>query len=128
MTGFWRHEIRVEDHREPEPGRSYPVCIAGNHSCPPEECGGPEGYADRRREAVGFDAMDDIATLAGLIEAIVVEKQTALLEDSDARWELEEVVDRIKARESFLADAFSRRTVNRRFQQDEHHVLMHQQL
>jgi hypothetical protein len=66
MIAFWRHEVRVEDWLEPEPGRSYPVCIAGDHACPPEECGGPEGYADRR-EAVGFDAMNDVATLADLI-------------------------------------------------------------
>lgn len=128
MTDFWRHEVRVEDRLEPEPGRSYPVCIAGDNACPPEDCGGPEGYANRRHEAVGFEAMDDVATLSGLIEAIMVEKNTGLLDDPDTRWELEEVVDRIRARRPFLADTFSRRAVNRRFRQDEHHVLMHQQL
>jgi len=128
MTGSWRHEVRIEDRLEPEPGRSYPLCIAGDHACPPEDCGGPEGYTDRRRDAVGFDAMDDVATLAGLIKAIAGEKRTIFLDDPDARWEMEDVVDRIKAREPFLADTFSRRVVNQRVRQDEHHVLMHQQL
>lgn len=128
MTAFWRHEVRIEDCLEPEPARFYPVCIAGDNACPPEDCGGPEGYADRRQNAVGFDAMDDVATLAGLIEAIVVEQNIGLLDDPVTRWELEEVVDRIQTRELFLPNAFSRSAVNRRFQQDEHHMLMHQQL
>ncbi|NYZ14345.1 plasmid pRiA4b ORF-3 family protein [Azospirillum sp. RWY-5-1] len=115
MAAFWRHEVRIEDRLDPEPGRSYPVCIAGDNTCPPEDCGGPEGYADRRHNAVGFDAMDDVATLAGLIEAIVVEKNIGLLDDPDTRWNLEEVADRIRASEPFLPNAFSRRAVNRRF-------------
>ncbi len=126
MTALWRHEVRVEDRREPEPGRFYPVCIAGGHACPPEDCGGPEGYADRRREAIGFDALDDIATIARLVEAVVLDTQTGLRDDPDTRWELEEALDRAKARQPFLADDFSRRAVNQRFRQDEHHVLMHQ--
>lgn len=126
MTALWRYEVRVEGLLEPEPGRLYPVCIAGDRACPPEDCGGPECYADRRREAVGFDALDDIATIARLVEAVVLDTQTGLLDDPDTRWGLEEALDRAKAREPFLADDFSRCTVNQRFRQDEHHVLMHQ--
>lgn len=42
----WNHEILLEDRLEPEPGKSYPVCIKGRRACPPEDCGGPWGYAD----------------------------------------------------------------------------------
>jgi hypothetical protein len=128
MTDFWRHEIRVEDRLELDLGRSYPVCIDGAHACPPEECGGPEGYAARRDEAVGFDALDDLATLAELVEAVATGKEAARPGDPDSRWELEEVVDRIKARQPFLAGSFSRQAVNARLWQDEHRVLMHQRL
>jgi hypothetical protein len=124
ITDFWRHEIRVEDRLELDLGRSYPVCIDGAHACPPEECGGPEGYAARRDEAVGFDALDDLATLAELVEAVATGKEAARPGDPDSRWELEEVVDRIKARQPFLAGSFSRQAVNARLWQDEHRVLI----
>jgi hypothetical protein len=37
----WRHEIRIEDRREPEAGKAYPACSGGSGACPPEDCGGP---------------------------------------------------------------------------------------
>lgn len=42
----WEHEVLVEKLLPPEPGRRYPVCLAGERACPPEDCGGIWGYAD----------------------------------------------------------------------------------
>jgi hypothetical protein len=42
----WEHEIVVEKITPPEPGVRYPVCVAGERACPPEDCGGVWGYAD----------------------------------------------------------------------------------
>jgi hypothetical protein len=42
----WEHEILVEKVLPPEDGVRYPVCIAGARACPPEDCGGPPGYAN----------------------------------------------------------------------------------
>jgi hypothetical protein len=42
----WEHELLVEKILPPEPGVSYPRCIAGKRSGPPEDCGGIWGYAD----------------------------------------------------------------------------------
>lgn len=42
----WEHEVRVEKILEPEPNTKYPICIAGERACPPEDCGGVWGYAD----------------------------------------------------------------------------------
>lgn len=42
----WVHEVVVEKILDPEPGRAYPLCVAGKRSCPPEDVGGPWGYGD----------------------------------------------------------------------------------
>jgi hypothetical protein len=42
----WQHEIRVEQIAPAEPGMRYPVCLAGERACPPEDCGGIWGYTD----------------------------------------------------------------------------------
>lgn len=36
----WEHEIKVEKILSAEPGAHYPVCLAGERACPPEDCGG----------------------------------------------------------------------------------------
>ena len=45
----WQHEIVVEKVMEPETEVKYPVCFEGKRACPPEDCGGPWGYADLLR-------------------------------------------------------------------------------
>ena len=40
----WLHEIKVEAIEKPEAGVSYPRCIKGKRSGPPEDVGGPWGY------------------------------------------------------------------------------------
>lgn len=42
----WEHEIQVEALEPADPAVHYPRCIAGEHACPPEDCGGPPGYAE----------------------------------------------------------------------------------
>lgn len=42
----WEHQLMVEDILEREADKLYPVCIAGQNACPPEDCGGPHGYAE----------------------------------------------------------------------------------
>lgn len=42
----WRHTIKLEKRLEPEPGVKYPLCMDGERSCPPEDCGGIGGYAE----------------------------------------------------------------------------------
>ena len=41
----WEHRITVTD-RLPTSGRIRPTCLAGQGACPPEDIGGPWGYAD----------------------------------------------------------------------------------
>jgi hypothetical protein len=42
----WQHTIKLERLIDPEPGALYPRLIAASGRCPPEDCGGPWGYAD----------------------------------------------------------------------------------
>jgi hypothetical protein len=42
----WEHTIKVECHADPEPGALYPRLIEASGRCPPEDVGGPFGYAD----------------------------------------------------------------------------------
>jgi len=42
----WEHDVLVETISLPERGVEYPMCLAGRRACPPEDCGGPWGYAD----------------------------------------------------------------------------------
>lgn len=40
----WEHQIEFEGILFKKPDVKYPICIAGERSCPPENCGGPYGY------------------------------------------------------------------------------------
>ena len=42
----WEHDIQLEEILHEEPGNSYPYCLAGKGACPPDDCGGPWGYAE----------------------------------------------------------------------------------
>lgn len=41
----WQHEIVIEKESPWEKGSWIPVCLDGARACPPEDCGGPSGYA-----------------------------------------------------------------------------------
>ena len=42
----WRHEITVEGIRDDSSEEVRPRCMAGEHACPPEDCGGPHMYPE----------------------------------------------------------------------------------
>jgi hypothetical protein len=42
----WEHDIVLEKILDPTPDTKYPRCTDGKRACPPEDCGGPWGYAD----------------------------------------------------------------------------------
>ncbi len=41
----WLHEILVEKIVPLDTNGVYPICVDGARACPPEDCGGPPGYA-----------------------------------------------------------------------------------
>jgi hypothetical protein len=42
----WQHDVLFEGTYPKEPGKKYPVCLAGELAGPPEDCGGVPGYYD----------------------------------------------------------------------------------
>ena len=46
MGDDWEHTIAIEGAGPIEPGRIYPACVGGRRACPPEDSGGPWGFAD----------------------------------------------------------------------------------
>jgi len=42
----WEHTVRLERVTEPIPGTTYPRLIEAAGRCPPEDVGGPPGYAE----------------------------------------------------------------------------------
>lgn len=54
----WLHVVKVEQIAEAEPGAAYPRLLAAHGACPPEDCGGPFGYA-RYLEAIADPEHED---------------------------------------------------------------------
>jgi hypothetical protein len=44
----WKHFVEIEREEEAVYRKQYPICVAGNESCPPEDCGGPAAYDEIR--------------------------------------------------------------------------------
>jgi hypothetical protein len=42
----WRHEVLLEGILINDTAAKYPICVAGERACPPEDCGGVSGYAE----------------------------------------------------------------------------------
>jgi trans-aconitate methyltransferase len=46
LADDWQHVIKIEKILPPEPEVHYPICLAGQRACPPEECGGIWEYTN----------------------------------------------------------------------------------
>lgn len=42
----WAHDVEFEGSPTPQPAEAYPQCLEGARACPPEDVGGPRGYAE----------------------------------------------------------------------------------
>jgi hypothetical protein len=45
----WIHDLRLETTMTANLRNTYPLCVAGKCSAPPEDCGGPGGFMANRR-------------------------------------------------------------------------------
>jgi hypothetical protein len=97
----WQLQVRLERRAAIEAERPYPVCVGGRWAGPPEDCGGPKAFQERRMAAPWR----------------VEELLEGLREDLNAG-DIETVHDRLEQlqpwQEWLLLDRFDRRAVNRR--------------
>ncbi len=49
----WEHELVIEERMTAADGALYPVCVAGEGACPPEDCGGGYGFAELKALLAG---------------------------------------------------------------------------
>jgi hypothetical protein len=98
----WEHEVRVEQILPFEPERTYPVCIGGKGSAPPEDCGGVRTFLKGRLEAP-WRARE---LLQQIVECAREGDETAVTD----------LLEEIPAVRQWL-EPFDRREVNRRLHQ-----------
>jgi Plasmid pRiA4b ORF-3-like protein len=113
FSAGWQIEVRVEGVIQAAARENHriPVCIAGRHAGPPDGCGGPQAYAERRRDAVGWEMADDVDAVVAVLRRVSDGDRT-VLDDPEERSDFERAVSRLKAREPFLAEGFSPASTN----------------
>jgi hypothetical protein len=97
----WQHVVRVEHRLTVEPRRTYPVCVGGQRAAPPEDCGGPWAFLERR-DAVPGQVREHLERILEGVEA----------GDREAIGDELEAVESL--REWLVLERFDRRGVNRR--------------
>ena len=104
FTAHWVHEIRVQQVLAGESKRSYPICLDGRRSAPPEDGCGRRAFLERRREAPwrAHQLLQAIAESVG-------QQNTDALEDY-----IEEIPDH---RKWLTLEQFDRRRANDRLRQ-----------
>ena len=98
----WKHQLRVEQILYPEQPLAMPVCMAGKRSVPPENCGGPWAFQQKKQDyglCYAYEVIADI--LDGGSETLEArrEEEVCLLQ------------------QYLSSEAFDRKAVNRRLQQ-----------
>ena len=121
----WRHGIRIEDCMAPAAKSTYPTCSGGQGACPPEDCHDPAGFLAHRDGTSSWDELEDLATMTDILRPFAMKVPDAGLDD-EKQWELEQALDRTRARERARGVPFAQRNVNDRLRSGAHRELMHQ--
>jgi hypothetical protein len=85
----WRHIVMYEGLSSMEPALTYPRCVGGAGSCPPEDCGGVNGFAEFLT-AIADPKHPDHETMrqwsAGRFNAGVFNPDSVVFDDPKKRW------------------------------------------
>ena len=85
----WNHEVILED-AVPAAHESHPVCLDGGGACPPEDCGGPNGYAEflRAIKKPGSPRGGELLEwVGGSFDPRCFDAKDVSFDDPAARWE-----------------------------------------
>ena len=87
----WEHEVVLEEVLFAEEGIAYPRCVAGERACPPEDCGGPSGYAEflaAIRDPGHARHADLIEWIGEAFDAEEFDPSRVQFDDPKERWEI----------------------------------------
>jgi hypothetical protein len=87
----WQHEVTLEAIVPAQAGRRYPICLAGERACPPEDCGGVPGYENllevmRDPEHEEYESM--LQWVGGRFTPERFDPRTVKFDDPRKRWKL----------------------------------------
>lgn len=89
----WKHQLRVEKILYPEQPLATPVCTAGKRSVPPENCGGPWAFQQKKQDyglCYAYEVIADILdggpeTLEARREEVCLLQQYLSIEEFDSK-------------------------------------------
>lgn len=122
----WEHELRLEARSERQGGRRYPHCTDGSGACPPEDCGGPAGFLERREAMYSDEGLEDLTRMADFLKALVIEERCELGQDAELMEEMRDLHARLELKQSWKGRPFVRKSVNARLKNGDHLEAMHQ--
>jgi len=112
MGDYWQHDIRIEQVLPLEPGKPYPVCMAGDGDCPPEDCGGPWGYMSLMEERCSWPVVEQAHDDVGLVAQRLLDWHHGGPRPTYDDEEFSEATDRMHEWLENAPIAFNRRAVN----------------
>ena len=86
----WQHKVKLEKILPRVEGTSYPVCLKGKRTCPPEDCGGVWGYQDLLESLSDPKTADDdesVQWVGGDFDPDHFEAADVYFHDPRLRWE-----------------------------------------
>jgi hypothetical protein len=119
--------VRLESRHEADWGTIYPICLDGDGSCPPEDCGGMPGFLARREACITLETSHDFAVLADFVDQLALKRSTGASIDAEEIDQVREALERLAVRQGWQGKPFSRKDVNERLRKAEYLNLMHQQ-
>ena len=100
---FQEHDLRLERVLPLDPKKNYPVCVAGRHSCPPEDCGGPEGHRQGVEVRLSWEAMDDLRLLSEAVLSVVDGQDARVLREDE---DILDAFERLRFRQRFAPQGY----------------------